>query len=67
VSEVYGIVASTNLTYTLSQTLAKITNQLGLLIIPIIVCIDSYLLYECLIKLSITKEKQLMIDIIAFC
>ena len=33
--------------------------------IPIVVCTDSYLLYECLVKLGTTKEKRLMIDIIA--
>jgi hypothetical protein len=61
------MITSTNLVYTLGQTLAKITNQLGLLIIPIIICIDLYLLYEYLVKLGITKKKQLIIDIIAFC
>jgi len=29
------------------------------------VCTDSYSLYECLVKLGTTKEKRLMIDIIA--
>ena len=30
-----------------------------------IVCTDSYSLYECLVKLGTTKEKRLMIDIMA--
>ena len=30
---------------------------------PVIVCTDSYSLYECLVKLGTTGEKRLMIDI----
>ncbi|CAL3962557.1 unnamed protein product [Diplocarpon coronariae] len=41
-----------------------IVARLDLLNIPIIICIDLYSLYECLVKLGITKEKRLMIDII---
>jgi hypothetical protein len=65
VSEIYGIVASADLAYAISSTLVKITNQLGLPTPPIIVCTDSYSLYEYLVKLGTTKEKRLMIDIIA--
>ncbi|EKD18182.1 hypothetical protein MBM_03954 [Drepanopeziza brunnea f. sp. 'multigermtubi' MB_m1] len=32
----------------------------------IVVYTDSYSFYECLVKLGTTKEKRLMIDIIAF-
>lgn len=32
---------------------------------PIVVCIDSYSLFECLVKLGTTNEKRLMIDITA--
>ncbi|CAL3965917.1 unnamed protein product [Diplocarpon coronariae] len=31
----------------------------------LIICTDSYSLYECLVKLRTTKEKRLIIDIIA--
>ena len=41
------------------------SNQLDLPTIPTIVCTDSYLLYKCLVKLGTTKEKRLMIDIMA--
>jgi hypothetical protein len=30
-----------------------------------IICIDSYLLYECIVKLGITQEKRLMIDVMS--
>ena len=42
-----------------------ITGQLGFSHTPIIICTNSYSLYECLVKLSTTKEKRLMIDIMA--
>jgi len=64
-SEIYGIVAGADLAYAISSTIAKVIEQLELLAIPIIVCTDSYSLYECLVKLSTTKEKRLIIDIIA--
>jgi hypothetical protein len=31
--------------------------------LPLILCTDSKLLYECLVKLGITQEKRLIIDI----
>ena len=39
--------------------------QLSFPSIPIVMCIDSYSLYKCLVKLGSTKEKRLMIDIMA--
>ena len=42
-----------------------VTNRLGLPAMPVIVCTDSFSLYECLSKLGTTKEKRLMIDIMA--
>jgi hypothetical protein len=46
-------------------TLKIITERLGLPPTPLIVCTDSYSLYECLVKLGTTNEKRLMIDIMA--
>jgi len=43
-----------------------IIDQLGLSQILTIVCTDFYLLWECLVKLRTTKEKRLIIDIMAF-
>jgi hypothetical protein len=31
--------------------------------LPLVLCTDSKLLYECLVKLGITQEKRLIIDI----
>jgi len=46
-------------------TLKIIIDQLKLLIIPIIVYTNLYSLYKYLVKLSTTKEKRLIINIIA--
>jgi hypothetical protein len=64
-SKIYGMVGEVNMSFAISSTLTIIIKQLGLLTIPIIVCTDSYSLYECLVKLGTTKEKRLMIDIMA--
>ncbi len=64
-SEIYSIVTGADLVYAISSTLAKITGQLNILTMPIVVCTDSYSLYEYLVKLRTTKEKRLIINIIA--
>ena len=64
-SEIYGIVHGFDLGIALATTLKIVTDQLNLPAIPLIVCTDSYSLYECLVKLGTTNEKRLMIDIIA--
>jgi hypothetical protein len=57
--------AGVDIAYAIGSTLNLITKQLDLPTIPIIVYIDSYSLYKCLVKLGTTKEKRLIIDIIA--
>ena len=42
-----------------------IIDQLRYLTALIIVYIDLYLLYKCLVKLRTTREKQLIINVIA--
>jgi hypothetical protein len=64
VSEFYSIITRINIVISISITLQIIAKQLNLVLIPAIVCIDSFLFYEYIIKLSITKEKRLIIDII---
>jgi hypothetical protein len=51
--------------YVIATTISQVTTKLGMPKVPIIVCTDSYSLYECLVKLGTIKEKRLMIDIIA--
>jgi hypothetical protein len=63
--EIYGIIGGVNISFAISFTLTIIIKQLGLFIIPIIVCTDSYSLYEYFVKLGIIKEKRLIIDIMA--
>jgi hypothetical protein len=64
-SEIYGMVGGVDMAIAISTTIKMITDQLGFEKIPMIVCTDSYSLYECLVKLGTTKEKRLMIDIMA--
>jgi hypothetical protein len=64
-SEIYGMVGGIDMAIAINTTIKIITDQLGFPSTPIIVCTDSYSLYECLVKLGTTKEKRLMIDIMA--
>jgi hypothetical protein len=64
-SEIYAMVNGVDIGLAIATTLQMITNRLELPTIPIIVCTDSYSLYECLVKLGSTLEKRLMIDIMA--
>ncbi|KAI0995344.1 hypothetical protein K3495_g12838 [Podosphaera aphanis] len=64
-SEIYGMVHGVDMTISMGSTLAGILRELNLKPTPIIFCTDSYSLYDCLIKLGTTKEKRLMIDIMA--
>ena len=64
-SEIYGMVSGVDSAYAFNTTLNQITEQIGLPRVNTIVCTDSYSLYECLVKLGTTKEKRLMIDIMA--
>ena len=53
------------MTIAINTTIEIITRQLGFSHTPIIVCTNSYSLYECLVKLGTIKEKRLMINIMA--
>jgi hypothetical protein len=59
------MVAGINMAISISTTLRIIIKQLKLPPILAIVCTDSFSLYECIVKLGTTKEKRLMIDIMA--
>ena len=59
------MVKSINIAIAINTTIKIITRQLGFLYTLIIVYTNLYLLYKCLVKLSTTKEKYLIINIIA--
>ena len=54
-----------DLGFVIKQTLATICKRIDLPKIPLILCTNSYLLYQCLVQLETTSEKRLMIDIMA--
>ena len=56
---------SVNISFTINATVNIIMKQINLSPIPLVVCTDSYSLYECIVKLEITREKRLIIDIMA--
>ncbi|KAI1000189.1 hypothetical protein K3495_g8009 [Podosphaera aphanis] len=60
-SELYAMSHDFDVACVLKHSLDKILNSK----IPIIICIDSFSLYECLVKLGTTHEKRLVIDIMA--
>ncbi|KAE8846511.1 hypothetical protein P3342_004770 [Pyrenophora teres f. teres] len=49
----------------IGTTIDMIMDRLSLPKVPIVACTDSRSLYDCLVKLGTTKEKRLMIDIMA--
>ena len=51
--------------YVLGHALRTIAARLGLPPVPLVICTDSYSLYDCLVKLGTTTEKRLMIDLMA--
>ena len=59
------MVGGANIAIAINTTIKIITGQLGFLYTLIIVCTNLYSLYKCLVKLSTTKEKHLIINIIA--
>ena len=51
--------------FAINATVNMIMKQISLSPIPLIICTDSYSLYECIVKLGTTREKRLMINIMA--
>jgi hypothetical protein len=67
VLEIYGMASGFNSAAVVSTTLYLITDQLELPRVSLVVYTDLYSLYECLVKLGTTKEKRLIVDILALC
>ena len=64
INEIYEMINKFDLKFVINHIFTTICKQLNLLKISLIICTDSYFLYQCLIQLEITSEKQFMIDII---
>jgi hypothetical protein len=64
-SELYAIVVRVDILISIATTVNIVTAKLGLSSLPTIIYTDSLSLYEYIIKLGTTKEKRLIIDIIA--
>ena len=58
-SELYAMVAGFDLGTVIQTTISGITETK----VPLVICTDSYSLYDCMIRLNTTAEKRLMIDI----
>jgi len=64
-SEIYAMAHGVDIAISIATTMNTTMKRLAMPSIPIVVCTDSLSLYECLVKLGTTKEKRLMIDIMA--
>jgi hypothetical protein len=59
------MVNGVNIRIAFATTLEMIITRLNQPEIPLVICTNSYSLYECLVKLGTTQEKRLIIDILA--
>ena len=59
------MVKGVNIAIAINTIIKIIIGQLGFLYTLIIVYTDLYLLYKCLVKLSTTKDKRFIINIMA--
>ncbi|KAE8822069.1 hypothetical protein HRS9139_10478 [Pyrenophora teres f. teres] len=64
-SEIYAMAHGVDIALAIGTTIDMIMDRLSLPKVPIVACTDSRSLYDCLVKLGTTKEKRLMIDIMA--
>ena len=63
--KLYIIIIGINILIALSSIINIIINKFEIKQLLIVVYIDFFLLYKCIIKLGIIKEKHLIIDIIS--
>ena len=59
------MVSGVDIAIAVLTTLRMVSERLKLPPIPLIVCTNSYSVYECIVKLGTISKKRLMIDIIA--
>ena len=64
-SEIYGMVQGFDVGYVIHHTLNTILTRLSLPRAPLVLCTDSFSLYQCLVQMGSTNEKRLMIDLMA--
>lgn len=60
-SELYGMAHGYDIAVAIKSTIDRIL-QINL---PLVICIDSKSLYDCLVRLNTTQEKRLMIDVMS--
>jgi len=65
--ELYAMITRIDMLIALSSIINIIINKLKIKQLLIIIYINFLLLYKCIVKLGITKEKCLIIDIILIC
>lgn len=58
VAKLYGIAHGFDIGIVIKATLGKILGSA----VPLVLCIDSKSLYNCLVKLGTTEENRLMVD-----
>jgi hypothetical protein len=54
-----------DIAFVINETLRAITERLNTSVPELVICTDSFSLYQCLVRLGTTTEKRLMIDIMA--
>ena len=59
------MVAGFDTGFVINQTLHTINDRLDIPKPQLIICTDSYSLYQCLVQMGTTREKRLMIDIMS--
>ena len=64
-SEIYGMVSGFNAGYIIKQTLAITTDRTNYQTPELVICTDSFSLYQCLVQLGTITKKRLIINIIA--